>query len=165
MKKLFYLLTIFLFLGSAFWLTSCGSGGTETGNPTNQGDDGTTADFIELASSQILDALCAKLVECFETLELADCEVGVSESSDVHAEVGFEQDDYDTFDEVIDDEQAGNISFNADPLTNCLADIELLECSDSSVESAFNENSPDNFNNVGNMVPDGDDSCEGVFNN
>lgn len=166
MKKLFYLLTFFLFLGSALWLTSCGSGGTETRNPTNE-EDGTgdepIASSTVLASVQIRDALCTKLVECFTALKLSDCESGVELSSDVHAEIGFEQNDYDTFNEVIDDEEAENISADADPLTNCVDDIELLECSDSSLESAFDENNPDNFNNIGSMVPDGSDSCEGIF--
>lgn len=174
MKKYFLiLLSILVFFTPIY---GCGEG-TETGNPTaHHGDDdddnddnndGETespaGDASLTGAEQILDALCDKLTECNASLLEIDCETGILGTGGLENDLGLTEGSYDTYEGIIYAEENEEISADSTALTSCLLDIDGLSCDDAGVQSAYDEADADNFDNVENMVPNGADSCEGVF--
>lgn len=164
-KYLLILLSIFILFTPIY---GCGEG-TETGNPTaHTGDDDdddaeSPADVSLTSSEQILEALCDKLTECYTSLTETDCETGIKATGGLENDIGLTEGSYSTYQDIIDAEENGEISADSDALSSCIADIGSSECGNTEVDSAYDSADADNFDDVENMVPDGTDSCEGVF--
>lgn len=168
MKKFFLTIFILLCLVSAANLQGCGQGcgGTETGNPAcGEGIDetGPFSDETQTAAERILDSLCNKLTECFDSLTQSECQTGVLGTDQIDNELGLTEGSFSSYLEIINAERGETISADSDALNTCLSDIRILDCSDEGVQAAYSEADPDNFDNVENMVPAGIDSCEGVY--
>ena len=174
-------LSLFILL-TAFFLHACSGdscGGTDTGNPScpsvaDSGDDGgsssddsgedspVSTEAISPAN-QILDALCIKLNECFTGLSTVDCTAGILDMGNLEDNFGLTDGSYGIFEEIIDAENAGEITADATALTTCLTDISNLTCSSDTAQSAYDESAATDFDNVQNMIPTGSDSCGGVY--
>lgn len=161
MRPTLNILSLFFCLWMSFIICGCGAGGTETGNPTDE-DQPESADAGTVAQ-QILDQLCFKLTECFENLTIADCQTGILQSSQIDTELGLEQGSFDSYQEIINAEQVGDILPDNNDVTTCLIDIAALECDAANVVFAYDPNDEENFDNVENMVPEGENSCEGTY--
>lgn len=175
---------------SCLAVTSCGIGGTETGNPQpgaqeeggdtggdsggDSGDDSPSGgdemgdnepQGAAAASSaeQILNSLCSKLVSCYETLTDTNCKSGMLEASNIDSELGLNEGAYTSYQAIIDAEVVGEIIVDTRSVAQCQTDIEALTCTDPSVVAAFDPDDADNFNDVFRMIPNGSDSCEGVY--
>jgi len=181
MKKIIYSLCITLLFVLGLWVTACGEGGTETGNPQIQdegdgteGDDDSTGEDSDgdqpipvsapdaTTAEQVLDQVCSKLTECFTTLDDTSCEEGVLETDNIDDDLGLDV-SFESYEAIINAELDGTIVPIAEAATTCLAELSALSCSDPTVQSAYSSASPANFTNVHSMIPDGEDSCEGVY--
>ena len=115
-----------------------------------------------LTRQQILDQVCSKLTECFTTLDDTSCEEGVLETDNIDDDLGLDV-SFESYEAIINAELDGTIVPIAEAATTCLAELSALSCSDPTVQSAYSSASPANFTNVHSMIPDGEDSCEGVY--
>lgn len=160
MKKLSFTLLIVFFLALPFFV-ACGNGGTDTGNPTTTDGDSPSVENITEAEA-ILDSLCTKLTECFTELSLTECETGILAEHGLENEFGLTQEgDSITFQEIVDAEEAGEITANTSEAQTCETDISNLACSDATVSIAYDPEEPGTFgDNIENMIPS---SCEGVY--
>lgn len=176
MKKISFILLI-LFLAIPF-LTACGEGGTDTGNPTtssegdtgdtgdsgsNGGDNPVSADATPTGAVQISVALCSVLTPCYTSLSETNCEAGVLAATNLVDEFGLSTADYADLQAVSSAEAASTIAPNSTLLTTCLDNIDALTCTNAGVLTAYNPSNPNNFENVEDMIPAGTDSCGGVY--
>lgn len=143
----------------------CGPcGGTETGNcdPALTGStDGAmtpTRPAVELRN-----ALCSKLAECHTELAVTDCQLGLNAVANIDTEIGVAGGTYATYEDLIDDEAAGNLTGDATILDVCTADIAALTCSNPLVQGAWSSGDSTNFSNVETMIPTTAGSCPDVY--
>ena len=161
-KHLSLYLILFLVL---IFASSCGLGGTDTGNP---GDTGDTQDMPTSPNSSntrgieyIISGLCSKLVSCHPTLDQSDCEEGLYVQSNIDTELGLGLNEYATLTDVLDAENAFELEYSATDLQSCLTGISALTCSSTALQTAYTQATPQNFNNVYRMIPTA--SCGMVY--
>ncbi|MDO8519305.1 MAG: hypothetical protein Q7T11_03995 [Deltaproteobacteria bacterium] len=166
---------ILILLMTLLW--ACGDGGTDTGNPTTGADDegdsedsGDTGDDSQpvsdsqpLVATAILSSLCDKLTSCHESLSSEDCEVGILAVTGLEDAFGLSANSIGPFAEIATAENAGDITANTTEAAQCETDIAALNCSNAAVTSAYRTADPDNFEDIENMIPEGESSCEGVY--
>lgn len=179
MKIFYHLLPAILLTATLSLTAACGEGGTETGNPQIQdegdqtGGDDTGGDEPEEedlpignmalpTATQILEQICTKLTGCFASLDSTSCEEGVLEVDNIDDDLGLVE-SFESYQAIIDAETTGTITPNGEPATVCLEEISALACSGQAVQSSYSAANPANFNNVHSMIPDGEDSCGGVY--
>ncbi len=140
--------------------SGCGddsSRATETGNPIEIESESTPPYFFGFPATILADALCFKLTECSPDLAEDECKSKIAESETIGVAFGIEEGIFESFQEVIEASEEGELPFDNEALDQCVKDITALECNDESISSLDIMD----FANLENLIPD--ENCSHVF--
>ena len=158
-----------VFLSVVSVLALAGCGGSEAGNPSLISTTEQTAGKPNSAdlpvggySTQIENAVCARLTACFPSLRSTECKSGLDATVGFGPTLGLAGNDS-TLSSLTSAELAGTIHGNAAAARRCLADLSSLACSSQSIQSTFDPSVPSDFTKVPGMIPASGTSCQGVF--
>jgi hypothetical protein len=155
---------IFLAAFLAFAVSACG--GTEAGNPGVTSQTASSGPVIllpqGLASIQIVNAICSKLIQCNPSISTSSCASGVESQTNLTPAFGVSS-SFGNFSQVIQAETVGTL--RADPVRTqtCISQIQSQACASPGVNTAFNPSMPTIYTGVINMIPISGTSCPGVF--
>lgn len=164
-KFLKYWFFIFLILITTF-LIHCGTGVTETGNPTSgtqesdDGDDVQTDAAQASETEQVISSVCSSVALCFDSFDESICVEEIETDLTALETLGANTSLYASFTEVqtaIDDSE---ISVNSTILSECTAAIEDVTCGTMTVDGVYDEDS-DDYSNVFLVIPQ--DECGNLF--
>jgi hypothetical protein len=153
----FFVLCLTLCVGFGLFFQRCGGGATETGNPL-----GFTA-FRIIQTIQIQNAMCSKLTQCFFNVDFYQCTLEISRVTNIDTELGLNAGIYQDYQEIIDAEESNNLFPNDNAASQCIDDIHILGCNSTEVQMAYNPNTPDDFDQVFNLLATDSGSCPDVF--
>src|SRR5947209_3362352 len=124
--------------------------GTEAGNPGPVPPAASPVNQRSAASTSILNAMCAKLNECFPSLSVSACQSGVLPVTNIAPSLGLSA-GFGSYQAIIDAEAAGTIQAKAPQSTACPGEVGALACGDASVTSAYDPAAPADFSGVRNL--------------
>lgn len=164
-KFLKYWFFIFLILVTTF-LIHCGTGVTETGNPTSgtqesdDGDDVQTDAAQASETEQVISSICSSVAACFDSFDSSICVEEIETDLSSLEALGTNTSLYESFTEVQAAIDAAEISVNSTLLSECTAAIEDIACGTMTVNGVFDEDS-DDYSNVSLVIPE--EECGTVF--
>lgn len=140
---------LFLILTSA-----CTRGGTGTGNPNHLSLGSDINSVVQLGN-----VVCKKIESCHGVTECWD---GISAMTEFSAKLGVSENPAPTLIQLIIDEYDGIRKIDAEAASDCEAEVQALDCSDSAVVEAYDSNLANPFAKAAEVLGP---SCLGFFQN
>lgn len=146
-------------------LIHCGTGVTETGNPTSGTQESDDGDDVEASTAltetgSVIDAVCSSIGACFDSFDTAVCTDEIETDLSALEALGANTSLYASFTEVQTAIDAAEISVNSTILSECTTAIEDVSCGTMTVDGVFDEDS-DDYSNVFLIIPE--DECGNLF--
>lgn len=146
-KILFSLLAAALLVSACGGTTSVGEAdlSTQTGNPP-EGDDRmdpqaqpSIYEQFHVTLGGLAKSICVKITDsCFpEYMSYSACERELGRRQDLVTALGYAEDEYSNFSEMIYAEESGNLVVATEPTSACIYGIIDLECDDPRIQAAF----------------------------
>lgn len=129
---------------------SCNRGlwGTNTGNPgVRNGTDAMLPGITGYYSENLASRMCVLLGQCYPSMDATLCNQEILKVNAIAIELSVSN-KYNDLGEIVSAEKAGTLNVNAENATSCLKVIQSLACSDSNVQSAYDSNQPNQFDNT-----------------
>lgn len=162
MKNIILILFIVL---SVVCFTQCSSQGiTVTNNPQNQDGGGDDVEILDSPSpteaNDIRTSLCNALDFCFSTVDESECLTGLDDDVNLLDVLDPNGSSADSFTEISELEESGDISYSQTSLQSCVSAIDALECDDFSTAGAYSNSFINDYTNVYRSLPS---TCEEVL--
>ena len=125
---------------------------TVTGNP------------LTAAAKTLVTQACSVVTRCHSQISLSQCEAGFQNVSDIDYQLGLPKNSNLKLSEIIQAESNGSLVANRSGFDSCMAAIEKLSCSESSVQNAYDPAAQESFAGMAFMIPTAPGSCPSVFN-